>query len=724
MAIDMTFDELLNEMDYSEDDQVILRELRRNNWKIKETAQALHHGKKMISKYRKDARHDIPIWLWQHKNGTAQDAERIANIEHHSAIKVLQPLGYDTKAHYQVQGNSLKAQREKYLEEFGQKYANDQSLNADNLDDFIMTHRDDYAYDAVKQALYRHNSALQQRMFHQKTKVSAARLDEIKSNVQARNTFYNGLRLDFPEYTALQLRLLYFKDPRYPRSIHHYRNPSAEEQKEMVNRYVHGEATANHLADEYDLSYKAIVKVLKNAGVYDVYQPAQKTLRQSVSAKSLAKITPEQWQKGREKTRQKTNAKAQVPHDYLSSIPQWAWDLVSQQPEVLWFDKFYRFFRDKNKVLKFIKQAQQYYGSDVGLSDLDEIFPSLDYVSSPSKVIYDNFAQDQDIKQLTSNASDSHYETRLSTLFNQLHVAYEHNNRRLIAPHELDFYLPDSKLAFEISPIRTHNSNKYQHLFADPKSERYHYRKYQLCQRQGIRLITLFQNTLDEPTWTTVMKPMLKFLITGHAEHTYYARQTEVRPITKLEARSFLNRWHLNGATSGRFAYGVFAKDSDELLGAALFNRPMTPKYKAAGYLELKRLAWRSDVQVRYGLSKLIAQVQHDHRDEYTGLLSYSDNNIGDGASYQKAGFKLVKETGPQLTFVNPLHAEDHYSWSIATPWGAKSGVLAQAFGSQNITSNQARKLVEIDLPHRVDSGKGYAAQYDTGNKVWLKVFR
>lgn len=51
-----------------------------------------------------------------------------------------------------------------------------------------------------------------------------------------------------------------------------------------------------------------------------------------------------------------------------------------------------------------------------------------------------------------------------------------------------------------------------------------------------------------------------------------------------------------------------------------------------------------------------------------------SDKELND----LKAEFKLLKESKPQLTYVNPNHPADHYSWSVATSWGAKSGVIAQ----------------------------------------------
>lgn len=323
----------------------------------------------------------------------------------------------------------------------------------------------------------------------------------------------------------------------------------------------------------------------------------------------------------------------------------------------------------------------------------------------------------------TAGTNLSETTRRFAHLLDTLDVSYKVRDRHL--GFEFDFYLPERGLAFELSPLATHNSNSYQHYgltSAEPKPVNYHYHKWLIAQRAGINLITLFEKQLDPQVWTTKTVPMVTRLVQGHAPRTVYARNVIIRQLDRPRTivDEFLDKYHMDGKTSAKYRYGLYTKSTNELVGVATFGLPTVPKYKQANLLELKRLAFKSDVQVRYGISKIISHVLEDHAD-YAGILTFSNNNMGYGRGYQQAGFELLKTTDAQLTFINPRNVQDTYSWSVATPWSAKTGVLAKYFGRQDLTSQEARQLVETALPHRADNGKGYVAQYDTGNRVWVK---
>lgn len=340
------------------------------------------------------------------------------------------------------------------------------------------------------------------------------------------------------------------------------------------------------------------------------------------------------------------------------------------------------------------------------------------------------------VRKTTKLSSDTHetklvyslmnehsaYTEKVLALLQSLGVKFEVHNRSL--GFELDFYLPELKLAIECSPLATHNSNLFRQddTMFKPKTPNYHYNKYKVARQNGITLITLFEKQFVPDVWTNKTAPMLRRLVTGHADVTLYARQIDIRlmsqPNDKKLADAFLERYHMDGKTPARIRYGLFYQN--ELVGVATFSEPATPAYKDGQTLELKRLAFKSDTQVRYGISKIVARLAKDYPD-YTRLMTYSNNNMGHGLGYERAGFTFVKETGAQLTFMNPKDPLDTYSWSVATSWGAKSGVIAKLLGSQDMTNDQARQLVETVLPHRRDDGIGYMAFYDTGNKLWMK---
>lgn len=89
------------------------------------------------------------------------------------------------------------------------------------------------------------------------------------------------------------------------------------------------------------------------------------------------------------------------------------------------------------------------------------------------------------------------------------HVDFIPNDRRVISPLELDFYIPELKLAIEVSPTYTHNSKvgwggKGQGLNID-----YHHNKLKMCNDEGVELITMFDwSSLDklEQTLKSILK--------------------------------------------------------------------------------------------------------------------------------------------------------------------------------------------------------------------------
>lgn len=407
-----------------------------------------------------------------------------------------------------------------------------------------------------------------------------------------------------------------------------------------------------------------------------------------------------------------------VPSDYIGQIPDWIWRYVDRQDGTTLLDKLVSFCADYESITAMLVDAEQATGHKISFREIDRYLPLIDGVADWSRIIRQNFPNDDGLSELTGGFSC--HENKVYDLLKSLNVNFIVHNRNL--GFELDFYLPEKGLAIECSPLATHNSNEYAQfgIVFKPKLPNYHYNKYKVASENGIHLVTLFEKQLDDSVWFDKTVPMLRRLVLGHADVTIYARETMVRsmnqPNDKKLVDGFLERYHMDGKTPAKFRYGMFYQD--ELVAVATFATPVSEKYKH-DYVELKRLAFKSDIQVRYGISKFIAHF-HDDNPDYKHLMTYSNNNMGYGHGYQKVGFKFVKETGAQLTFVNPKDVHDTYSWSIATSWGAKSGVIANLLGSQDIDNTQARALVETELPHRTDSNTGYVAQYDSGNKLWV----
>ena len=311
------------------------------------------------------------------------------------------------------------------------------------------------------------------------------------------------------------------------------------------------------------------------------------------------------------------------------------------------------------------------------------------------------------------NCFKSQYELMVANYLDSLGVKYEVNNRSVLGGKEIDFYIPDKKVGIEINPSVSHNSNKYAknrgRLFGS-KEELYHYDKYKAAAKAGIVLLQLFEYDLNPEQFDKKTKYLLKQKLCGY-DGKVYARKTvvyEAKRDVRTKCIVFLNDYHLQGSAT---ATKYFAMEyCGELVGVASFKQHK-------GYVELKRLCFKRGVQVLGGLSKFISAYFKSDAD-CDIIKSFSDNNIGDGMSYEKAGAELVGEIKTSLCFISPSNGLDMYSWQIATPWSAKSGVLSK-YTPQLSAQNEIDEYIETKMPHRLDDGRGYDRVYRVGSKIW-----
>lgn len=311
------------------------------------------------------------------------------------------------------------------------------------------------------------------------------------------------------------------------------------------------------------------------------------------------------------------------------------------------------------------------------------------------------------------NCFKSQYELMVANYLDSLGVKYEVNNRSVLGGKEIDFYIPEKKVGVEINPSVSHNYNKYAknrgRLFGS-KEELYHYDKYKAAAKAGIVLLQLFEYDLNPEQFDKKTKYLLKQKLCGY-DGKVYARKTvvyEAKRDARTKCVAFLNDYHLQGSAT---ATKYFAMEyCGELVGVVSFKQHK-------GYVELKRLCFKHGVQVLGGLSKFI-KAYFKSNIGCDIIKSFSDNNIGDGTGYLRAGAELVGETKTSLCFVSSSNGLDMYSWQIATPWSAKSGVLSK-YTSQLSAQNEIDEYIETKMPHRFDDGYGYDRVYRVGSKIW-----
>lgn len=368
-----------------------------------------------------------------------------------------------------------------------------------------------------------------------------------------------------------------------------------------------------------------------------------------------------------------------------------------------------------------------FYSSDEGQAQIDYALQNstskTDFYDKLGLTASDvSFLREKGLLQPAVFAYSS-YEDNVNRILSDLGVPYQSHVTGLLTNkrREIDFYVPSLKLGIEVNPTYTHNSTygwNYEEKNAVAKN--YHLNKVKESREVGITTIMLYEKDLVEPAWSNITVPFLRFKILG-ADNVLYGRQVTINEVLstseRKQAREFIATYHAQGNIKARYYY-LIRDRKERLVGAASFSCNNVLARNDPDSIELKRLVFLPDTQVRFGLSKLVKHFFKEHP-EYNTIYSYSRNDMGSGEAYQKTGFQFVRETGATLTYVNPVDPCDTYSWSVASPWSVKQGILFKHCSLEERKQYSPRQLVLYCLPRRTGSQQGYVEVYNSGNKLW-----
>lgn len=147
----------------------------------------------------------------------------------------------------------------------------------------------------------------------------------------------------------------------------------------------------------------------------------------------------------------------------------------------------------------------------------------------------------------------------------------------IIPPKELDIYIPKKNIAIEYNGLRWHSE-----LFTKNKNS--HLEKMELCKKQGISLIQIFE---DE--WTLhkeICKEKLLHLIElPSVKEKIFARKCSIKEIKYKEATAFLDKNHIQGSSRSTIFLGCFY--NEKLIGVMSFLK----ESKDSNDWELNRFA-------------------------------------------------------------------------------------------------------------------------------------
>lgn len=248
---------------------------------------------------------------------------------------------------------------------------------------------------------------------------------------------------------------------------------------------------------------------------------------------------------------------------------------------------------------------------------------------------------------------------------------------------ELDGYHPELQLAFEYCGLFWHSETK--------KGKSLHQRKYRICQAQGIRLITIFE---DE--WMLRRSQVEGFLraILRRTEYRLTARTLRVVRVSGRDSTTieFLNDHHLQGSPNIRQTICHYRLEDE--YGTPYAVMSFSRHHRTNTDIVLSRYCVKMNYMIVGGAAKLFATAKKDFD---RSILSWSDNRWSDGALYRKLGFDLRRELPKDYSYVS----------------------RQRRIAKQQMTKKKMKALAH-ETEYECAQRLGYDRIWDCGKKLWV----
>ena len=262
-----------------------------------------------------------------------------------------------------------------------------------------------------------------------------------------------------------------------------------------------------------------------------------------------------------------------------------------------------------------------------------------------------------------------------------------HNDRKIIAPKELDIVIPDKKLAIEFNGLYWHKENKTRHL-----------EKMKACENKGYQLIQIFEDEWLEKQ--EIVKSRIRSKL-GLISNSIYARKCKIQEIDTRTKNKFLATTHIQGKDRSKIKLGAY--HNDELVGVMTFSKlrlALGFKTTSDASFELSRFSTKLFTSTPGLFSKMLKYFTQNF--DVKELVTYSDNRWNTGNVYENFGFNLVSTGQPNYWYVH-----DH-----------------QRYHRFNFIKHTLSKKLEMFNPNLTEVENmhlnGYERIWDCGSKKYI----
>lgn len=229
------------------------------------------------------------------------------------------------------------------------------------------------------------------------------------------------------------------------------------------------------------------------------------------------------------------------------------------------------------------------------------------------------------------------------------------NDRTIIAPLELDVFVPSKNLAIEFDGLFWHSVDEG----ASKEEINRHLFKTLECEKKGIRLMHIFEDEWYDKK--EIVKSMIASAL-GIYQRKIPARKCEVRKIDGKVALDFIQHNHIQNCDQIlNCAYGLFYKD--ELVQVMTFRRNFAQRNDKD--LELARMCSLLNTEVQGGFSKLMKHALEDLGERKCS--SFVDRRLFNAYGYKNSGWAIVGESAPRYFYTDGRVRENRQKYMKQT---------------------------------------------------------
>ena len=243
-----------------------------------------------------------------------------------------------------------------------------------------------------------------------------------------------------------------------------------------------------------------------------------------------------------------------------------------------------------------------------------------------------------------------------------------------------DIAVPSKKLLIEHHGLRWHSMGE---------SKRRDIAKYENAVNNGWVFISIYEDEwLRKPD---IVKNLILNKLGFLKSKVVRPSKCLVREIESIESGPFYEKFHYIGACDAKIHYGVYFEG--ELVACASFRRPSRQTIKHDW--EIARMAANPKIRIHGIWSKILSMFRKIH--EHDSIVTYSDNRLFSGNTYEKMGFIRDGKVNPDYYWVKGLRR-----WH-------KSGLRKK---NSSLTETEIRE------------SEGYRKIWDLGKTRWVMAVR